>query len=129
MKRKTINIKLSDGKEYSFSERNREDTDFARYHQKIREQNLTVIQNTVKDKDNQLTLMMAEMRRIYTPVEISIYISSSPEEIQRIAYDSFKVTNCDLQFDAFQKLCSPEDARKVTLLLSELEEDSGKKKV
>lgn len=74
-------------------------------------------------------MMLAEMRRIYTGAEISVYVSSDPTEIKKLAFDSFKIANPNIKFEEFEKICTLEDARKSLALINELEENESKKKV
>lgn len=121
--RSSIPIKLNDGKEYLFSERNRSDADYYALQELLRKHNYTEIQDCIKDKDNQLTLLLVEQKREYTNKELSIFIASNREIQRRFCYDSFKIQNPGIDFTAFFELINPEDVSRIFKLISELESD------
>ena len=121
--RSTIPIKLNDGKEYLFSERNREDADYYALQELLRKHNYTEIQDFIKDKDNQLTLLLVEQKREYSNKELSIFISSNQETQRKFCYDSFKLGNKDVDFTGFSALIDSEDVSRIFKLINELESD------
>lgn len=131
LKRKTIKIKLNDGKFYVFSERNKIDNDYYAIQERLREFKIDFIQNKIKDKDNQLALLIAQMNRIYTTEEIAAYVASNKNEQRLACYNSFKIENKKISFEDFNnKLLSDDDVLNTARLIIELEktEDSKKKK-
>ena len=121
MKRKTVDIKLSDGKLYVFSERNREDIDYSALAEELRRINLKIIQDSVTDKDQQLALMLTEMKRVYSPVEISFLLLNKLEHQLKMAYDSFKIANEKTSINRFEELTKGIDLPKVCLLINSIE--------
>lgn len=121
MKRKTVDIKLSDGKLYVFSERNREDIDYSALAEELRRINLKIIQDSVTDKDQQLALMLTEMKRVYSPVEISFLLLNKLEHQLKMAYDSFKIANEKTSIKRFEELTKGIDLPKVCLLINSIE--------
>ena len=121
MKRKTVDIKLSDGKLYVFSERNREDIDYSALADELRRINLKIIQDSVTDKDQQLALMLTEMKRVYSPAEISFLLLNKLEHQLKMAYDSFKIANEKTSINRFEELTKGIDLPKVCLLINTIE--------
>lgn len=122
MERKTINIKLDDGKEYIFSERNDEDNNYFALQRKTRRAKLRQIQEDVIDKDNQLAMLMREQERsAYSQNDLMEYLFSDVDEMYQMAYDSFKIENSNVTLDEFKKLCSEKKLRDIMKLINELE--------
>lgn len=132
MQRKTINILLNDGKEYLFSERNSEDNSYLTLQDGLRKKNLRLIQETVEDSGGRDMLMVSEMRRIYSPDEVSMYLASNIEELIKRTFDSFKLENPGVTFEVYKTLVNETNVRSISALLNELEageESLQKKKV
>lgn len=121
MKRREINIELADGKEYTFSERNKEDSDFSALQDRIRKHKIKFIQENVTDPENQSVLMMQQINKFYDAQEVGSYLAGNKEEISRMCYDSFKIKN-DLSYDQFLKLVEGKITT-VYKLLNELEKE------
>ena len=131
MQRRKIQIKLGE-KEYTFSERNKEDVDFNALQDKVRAQKFKFIQENVRDVDNQVALLTLEMRQIYTPEELGQYVFGNKGEQLKMIYDSFKIENPNIKFEEFQQMISAEEINKIACLVNELESDveaTDKKKV
>src|ERR1035441_5798546 len=111
-KRRTIPVKLLDGKEYLFSERNREDSDFAALQDKLRTHTLRLIQENITNPEERLILLAQEIRRQYTMEAVVMHLMSSTEHLQSMAYDSFKIENGEIDFAGFKKLL-PKDSLKM----------------
>lgn len=122
IKRREIEIKLADGKKYIFSERNKNDMDFAALQEKVRKAQVNFIQDNIKNGDNQLALLMAEMNKVYSDEQVNLFIYSCPDEIKNILFDSFKIKN-DLPIEKFKELIPDEKAREFSDLLLALESD------
>ncbi len=121
MKRKTVDIKLGDGKLYVFSERNREDIDYSALAEELRRINLKIIQDSVTDKEQQLALMLTEMKRIYTPAEISFLLLNKSEHQLKMSYDSFKIANEKTSIERFSELTKEVDLPRICLMINAIE--------
>lgn len=129
MKRREFVLRISD-KNYIFSERNREDSAYYALQEKVKQKKFRFIQDNIKESDDRLALMMAEMDKIYSPAEISMFIFSDKEEQFRIAYDSFKIKN-DITFEEFCKLMPERELKATVEMVFKLESedtDAVKKK-
>ena len=123
MNRRAVLIKLTDGKEYKFSERNREDKSLDIYEERLREQRIKFIQRNVLNEDVQLPLMLAEMNKIYTTEQLGRFLSGNKDALKQIAYDSFKIANPDIKYEAFAELLPDDMIKHVNTLISELENE------
>jgi hypothetical protein len=124
MKRREFVLKISD-KNYIFSERNREDSAYSNLQEKVKQQKFRFIQENIKESDDRLALMMAEMDKIYTSTEITLYVAGNREEQTRICYDSFKIKN-DLTFEQFKDLMPERELKNTVEMIYKLEsEDEG----
>ena len=122
-KRRNIPVKLNDGKEYLFSERNKEDSDFAALQDRVRKHNMRLIQDSVTDPEERLTLLAAEMRREYSIQMVLTHIMSDTRELLRIAYDSFKIENKGIDFNDFKELFPIDHIELMGKMLDYLEGD------
>lgn len=120
MKRK-FQYTLPNKEVFDFAERNREDSDFSRLQEGIKKNRFEFIQKNVTDPDNQLPLLLAEMNKIYSPVEMGAFINGNTEEKRRICFDSFKLLNPGVGRDEFNKKFSDADIASIYVLLLELE--------
>jgi DNA-binding transcriptional MerR regulator len=120
MARKSFSAKLSDGNYYKFSERNREDNNLLSYQERLREFKIKQIQELIKDKETQQMLLMQQINRNYSPMEVSAYIFSNPAEIRKCCYDSFKINNPGICFNDFCKLLE-ENAETIYMRIDDLE--------
>ena len=123
MIRKTFPFKLTDGKDYDFSERNREDIDYFGYQEALRKYNLKLLQETVQNEDVLIPLLMSEMNKVYTDVQIGVYINSNPYEQLKLVYNSFKIINADVSLEQFEKLVKPGQVRELLKLINEIERE------
>lgn len=128
MQRRDINLTLN-GKNYKFSERNLEDSSYAALLSKIRQHRFKFIQENVTDQEDRLAMLMAEMDKVYSNMDVGVYISGSIDEQYKIAYDSFKINNPAILFDEFVKLIPSGELKGIVELIYKLErEDSSEKK-
>ena len=118
--RRTIPVTLK-GKEYTFSERNKDDMDFFSMQEKVRKKRFKFIQENVADPDTQTALLMTEINKIYSNSEIGIFISSDRDELKKICFDSFKIENPDVKFEQFLKLLDEGQEQTISKLIFELE--------
>ena len=65
--------------------------------------------------------MMSEMKRSYTPAELSFILLNKREHQLKMAFDSFKIVHNVTSFERFTELCGNEDLPKICLLINELE--------
>jgi hypothetical protein len=127
MERKSITIKVGES-EYIFSERNREDVCFSALQERIRARKFKFIQENVKDSENQLALLMDEMKKFYNKNEIALYIFSDTEELYKSAYDSFKLRQPIISFEEFKKKISEKEIMNIVELINKLEAPEEDKK-
>ncbi len=130
MERKSISYKIGET-EYIFSERNREDVSLSSLQEKVRAQKFKFIQENVKDSDQQLALLMDEMKKFYSSREIVLYVFSNQDEMYKAAYDSFKLKQTNIPFEEFKKKIPSGELIKIIELINQLEasETEDKKKV
>jgi hypothetical protein len=131
--RKEFPYKLTDGKEYIFSERNKEDVDIYAIRERFRKHNFRFIQENVTNPDDRLSLLMHESHKDYQmphkdeltgvtlPGDLGYYMSFDPEEQKYSLYDSFKIKNPDVKFDEFVKILPEDDMKGMIKLLNEIE--------
>lgn len=124
MKRKSIKIKLADGKQYIFAERNKEDIDISYMQEALRESVFDRLKKYQEDK--RITEAMADdlryvnFSKIFTDADINAYIASTPAEIFKLVYASFKIENKST-LDEFIKLVDLPKAKKILNDINELE--------
>jgi hypothetical protein len=123
MNRKTFPYVLADGKEYLFSERNREDVDYFSYQEALREYNMKLIQRIVEDTDERIPMMMSEMNKTYSDLQIGVFINSNNEMKLKLIYNSFKIENPSVTFEQFKELVELSSATELLKLINELERD------
>jgi hypothetical protein len=123
MIRKTFPFKLKDGKEYVFSERNREDVDYFGYQEALREYNMKFIQKVIVDPDERIPMMMSEMNKSYSDIQIGVFINSNNEMKLKLIYNSFKIENADITFEQFKELVEETSSSELLKLINELERD------
>lgn len=118
--RKTFVYRLLDGKEYEFSERNREDLNYLVYQNQLRAERCRFIYDNIKDETDRLALLRLEMEKIYNDVEVGMFILGNYEEQLKLIYASFKVKN-NLSFDEFRKLVDEKMVRELGELIRDIE--------
>lgn len=121
MKRETFQYKLKDGKEYTFSERNKEDVDYSYLYGKIRAYHFKFLQENVTSEEIMLPLLMQEMNKVYSGYEISEYLAMHPEHYQETVYNSFKIANPEVSIDDFKKICDEGTAKLLLEMISKIE--------
>lgn len=122
MHRKIINIKIGE-KEFTFSERNKEDVDFNALQDKLRAQKFKFIQENVKDAETQIALLSMEMKKVYSAQEIGVFFFSNREEKLKMIFDSFKIANPDVKFEDLKKIIPDADVDRITKIINELESE------
>lgn len=126
---RTIQIKLNDGKDYTFSERYKIDNDFFAFQERLRKSKIKFIQENILDKDDRLALLVQQMNKIYSTAEVASYISSSKEEQYLSLYNSFKIKNKEIGIDEFKKLVPESELSNILQIVTALEaEDENVKK-
>lgn len=125
--RRKMEIQLADGKQYVFSERNKEDHDFAALQDLVRTRRFAFLRKNVEDADQRLALELAEMKRFYGPQDVLSEVLNSPETMLAMAFDSFKLANKE-SFEQFKQLVKPEDIKPIYYSIIELEAPDIKKK-
>jgi len=123
--RKQFKIKLLDGKEYLFAERNKEDIDFSHLQEEVR---ISVFERIKQYEDEKRVakemaddLRYVNFQKVYSEIEISAFIASHPDEITRLVYVSFKINNPAVTFEAFKKMVDAPLAKKILSDINELE--------
>lgn len=123
--RKQFKTKLSDGKEYIFAERNKEDVDFSHLQEATRQASFERIKNYQDKKlineEMADALRVTEFGKVYNDMQISSYINSSNEEILKLVYSSFKVYNPEIDFEKFKQLLNVPQAKSILNDITELE--------
>jgi len=126
MDRKTAIYPLLDGKDYTFSERNREDINYTQLQNKYRASRIKAIKETHSSKDEQefaQYLIIQEWGRVYYDQEVWKFILDDPEERKRLVYASFKIANADVTFDDFKKLVDEKTVDALIKAVAELEQE------
>jgi hypothetical protein len=115
---------LKDGKQYEFCERAKEDIDYSHLQGLVRKQKIKEVYEfiPVEDSDRRDMLIADHFNRIYNLVEISLFLSSSPEEIKKLVYHSFKIKNA-IPFEKFTELVDDSLAKKLLNLITDLEKN------
>lgn len=127
MERLKIKIKISGG-EFEFSERNKKDVDFTYLQQQCRNKQFEFLQANIKDQDVLIAMLMAEMEKVYTPVQINLLLLSDKKFQLKFIYDSFKIENGKTTIDEFAKLIDESEYEKVLQLIDELENNRAEEK-
>lgn len=120
-KRRNIPVKLLDGKEYLFSERNKEDSDFEALQDKLRKHTLRLIQESVTNPEERLILLAHELRHEYSIESVITHLMSSTDALLSIAFDSFKIANPGIGFEEFKKIFPMDDLKVLSDLIFQLE--------
>lgn len=124
MERRTAIFFLADGKEYTFSERNREDINYTELQNKYRASRIRFIQQVHKNNEALMeALIFREWDRLYVNEEVWAYINDDLEEKARLVYASFKIANPAINFESFKKLVNDELISKLSKEISKLEQD------
>jgi hypothetical protein len=123
MRRREIGVKLNDGKSYQFSERNRSDSNYGELQERIRKYKVAFIQENIRDKEDRLSMLLAEIGRVYSAPQVAVFVNGNYDEKLRIVYDSFKVRNEGISFEEFRGLMKGVDLEEVKELITGLEEE------
>lgn len=118
--RRSFVYKLLDGKEYEFTERNREDINFMYYQNRLRADRCRFINENITDETDRLALLRLEMEKIYNDVEVGLFIMSSYDEQLKLIYASFKVKN-NISFEEFKNLVDEKIVKDLTELIRDIE--------
>jgi len=110
---------LSDGKEYTFAERNFEDVDIAALHERTRKAMARFAREHF-DKENLFAHEMQILRITPTDQEMGSYLGTT-KEIKRSCYDSFKISNEKISFEEFDKLLPDKNVNDVMDKIIEIE--------
>ena len=125
MTRRIFTEILSDGKRYTFTERNKEDIDFGHLQEVVREATFLRIADYEKrlfiTKEMADDLRYVNFQKIYNDMEISSHIASHPEELFKLVYASFKINNEKITLDEFKQLVDLKLANKLLKDINELE--------
>lgn len=121
MERKEFSYQLLDGKDYIFSERNVADISLDGLTNKLRKKQTKFIQENIIDKEDRFSLLMLEMQAVYSPAQISAFISDDIDIQKELIYSSFKIKNGSISFDEFQKLVDNRIIKELIKLVNELE--------
>lgn len=124
MTRRTFTQVLKDGKEYVFTERNKEDIDFGYLQEACRKYTFKRIaeyeKNALINPEVANDLRYVNFNKIYNDIDISQYIASEPEELLKLVYASFKINNKET-FDEFKKLVDLQTANSLLRSIGEIE--------
>jgi len=126
MDRKTAIYPLLDGKDYTFSERNREDVNYTSLQNKYREHRIKELKRLFPDPiDLELrdSLIYNEFGKMYIKEEVFAFVEDDADSRLNLVYSSFKVKNPQISLEQFKLLV--DDAMVVKLLkcIIELEQD------
>lgn len=121
MDRKSFVYKLADGHEYIFTERNREDINYIHFQNQVRAERFRFINDNTKDDTDRLALLRLEMDKIYSDVEVGLYLMSNPDELVKLVYASFKISNPQIPFESFKSLVNEKIIRELNELIADLE--------
>lgn len=126
MDAKSFSYQLKDGKLYEFSERAKEDVDYSHIQALIRKQKIKEVYELIpaEDENRRDMLIQDHFNRAYNLLDVSIYISSHPEEIKKLVYHSFKIKN-DIPYEKFSELVDDAMAKKLLNMLTDLEKDDN----
>jgi hypothetical protein len=129
MKRNSFTFKIGETA-LKFYERSKKDIDFGAVSDSFREHNFSVIQKSILDKEDRLAMLVSELRREYTPTELSTFVYSSKKYLNDMLWDSYKHGEVNLTREEFDELIK-DDRVEILNLLTKLEnpEVNEKKKV
>lgn len=115
---------LKDGKQYEFCERAKEDIDYSHIQGLIRKEKIKEAYELIPKEDEGLrdAIIMQQFKTVYDMMEVSIYISSHPEEIKKLVYSSFKIKN-SLLYEEFNKRIDDALAKKLLNMITDIEKD------
>lgn len=126
MDRRTATFPLKDGKDYTFSERSREDINYTALQNKFRASRIKQIKEVHCDpaeKEFRDYLIMQEWSRIYYDQEVWKFVLDDPDEKLKLVYASFKITNPDITQDDFAKLVDGKIVDQLLKGIGELEQE------
>lgn len=121
--KRTLEVTLSDGNKYTMSERTRRDSDYQFYQNALRRDNLRTIQDTIVSQDIQLSLLMAEMKRVYTADELRQFMHCSSEFQYECLLNAFSEHHPDMTVKQLEILVPREEVRFLLQKLALLEAD------
>lgn len=124
MTRRSFTETLLNEKLYEFTERNKEDIDFGYLQESCRKHTFFRIadyeKNVLISAEVANDLRYVSFNKIFNDLEIGQFIASSPDELFKLVYASFKIKNKET-FDEFKKLVTLEQANKLLMHISEIE--------
>lgn len=126
MDRKTATYPLLDGKDYIFSERNREDINYTLMQNRYRAARIKEIKSIITDPaDIELRdgLIFNEFSKAYDSNEVFRYIEDDPEMKLNLVYSSFKIKNQGVTIEDFRKLVNDSVIQKLLKAINELEQE------
>lgn len=126
MERKSATMVLNDGKEYTFSERNREDVNLTTLQNKYRASRIKQIKEVHSAKDElelRDALIFQEWGRMYVDSEVWKFVIDDPEAKMKLVYASFKIANPAINIEAFEKLVDDRLIDKLLIAINKLEQE------
>ena len=126
MDRKTATYPLLNGKDYTFSERNREDINYTLLQNRYRAARIKEIKTIISDPaDIELRdgLIFNEFSKAYVSDEVFRYIEDDPEMKLELVYASFKIKNPEITLADFKKLVDDAIIQKLLKAINELEQE------
>lgn len=126
MERKTATMVLNDGREYVFSERNREDVNLTSLQNKYRASRIKQIKeihSAKEDLELRDALIFQEWGRMYAESEVWKYVVDDADEKLKLVYASFKINNPAIDLDSFKKLVDNRLVDKLLIAINKLEQE------
>ena len=126
MEVKSFSYELLDKKLYEFSERAKEDIDYSHVQTLIRKQKIKEAYELIpaEDEKRRDMIILDHFNRIYNIIDVSIYLSSNPDEIKKLVYASFKIKN-NIPYEEFEKLVDNGLVKKLLNMITDLEKDDN----
>lgn len=126
MERKTAIFFLNDGKEYAFSERNREDINFTELQNKYRAFKVKQIYKLMSELGNEElrdALILEEWRKQYSPQEVMVFVNDDADERLKLAFASFRIANPEINIETFKTLIDESILSKILKGIDLIEQD------
>jgi len=126
MDRKTAIYPLLDSKDYTFSERNREDINYTLLQNRYRAARIKEIKSIINEPaDIELRdgLIFNEFSKVYDSGEVFRYIEDDPEMKLNLVYASFKIANQGVTLEQFRALVNDAIIQKLLKGINELEQE------
>lgn len=123
--RRTLLVVLNDGESYTLSERDKRDCDFAFYQDRMKRAQLRVIQDAVPDREMQLSLLLAEMKRIYNAEELAAWAKGDMGLQYEAVLNSLRVKHPDMVMERLHLLVRDDEVNFLTHKLNLLEAPEG----